>query len=40
MSVWVMPMVAEKNAVSVPMMATAIMAEGARSKMKCDRETM
>ena len=35
-----MPIVAAKNAVSVPMIATTVSAIGARSKITCERETM
>ncbi len=35
-----MPMVAAKSAVSVPMMATTVKAEGARSKITCERATI
>src|SRR5712692_6202745 len=39
MSVCATPMVAAKSAVSVPIIATTISANGARSKMMCDRAT-
>ena len=40
MSVCAMPMVAAKIAVSVPMIATTVIAVGACSKITCDRATM
>src|ERR1035438_9899179 len=40
MSVWAMPMVAAKRAVSVPIIATTVIAIGARSKIADDRATI
>ncbi len=40
MSVCAMPIVAANNAVSTPIIATTVNADGACSKIACDRATM